>query len=211
MHIATDIGRRVELVSMDPHCANISIGLYKRETDGGPIGIVHSYSGRPGVSERLAFVSRAIRVLGGLEPAGEQRAVRFPCHMWHPAAAKRLFLESCKHDPVITLERRPLEAPDPRTEQTIRVQGLGKGTYRVDADGATEDVPSRSLAVAAALAKLAELETGEDPGVIRFACGHDHDALLGVLLVRAMNLRAALREEELSATRGVLVAPSAQE
>jgi hypothetical protein len=46
---------------------------------------------------------------------------------------------------------------------------------------------------------------------VSFPCGERHDALVGLLLVRAQNLRAALREEELTATRGILAAPSAQE
>ena len=62
-----------------------------------------------------------------------------------------------------------------------------------------------------ALAKLAELTTSEeDETLVAFACGEAHDALLGTILPRALNLRQALREEELTASRGVLVAPSAQ-
>jgi hypothetical protein len=72
-------------------------------------------------------------------------------------------------------------------------------------------VPSRAPAIASGLAKLAELTAADDDTtVVTFPCGEPHDALLGVLLVRALNLRQALREEELKASRGVLVAPSSQ-
>jgi hypothetical protein len=47
--------------------------------------------------------------------------------------------------------------------------------------------------------------------VVAFPCGAEHDALIGLLLVRAQNLRAVLREEEMQSTRGVLSAPSAQD
>jgi hypothetical protein len=211
MAILLDIGRRVELVSMDAHYEDISIGLYRRESADGPVAVVHSYSAKQGTGERLNYLARALTVLGGLEPGERDVEAHFPCRTWHAAAAKRLFLEACKHDPAKPLAPRPLETADPRSEQTIRVESLGKGTYRVHAIGATEETPSRAPAVAAGLAKLAELEPSDDPAVVGFPCGWAHDELLAVLLVRAMNLRAALREEEMSASRGVLVAPSAQE
>ncbi len=66
--------------------------------------------------------------------------------------------------------------------------------------------------LAAGLAKLGELTIDpEDPTVVRTPCGAPHDDLVGMLLPRAINVRAALRELEESAARGVLVAPSAQE
>jgi hypothetical protein len=34
MRIRTDLGQRVELVSMDPNCHDISVGLYRKETLG---------------------------------------------------------------------------------------------------------------------------------------------------------------------------------
>jgi len=45
---------------------------------------------------------------------------------------------------------------------------------------------------------------------VTFSCGQAHDALVGLLLVRALNVRAVLREQEMTASRGVLSAPSAQ-
>jgi hypothetical protein len=47
--------------------------------------------------------------------------------------------------------------------------------------------------------------------VFEFACGHDHDALVGMLLPRAVNVRDTLREEEQIAARGLLTAPGSGE
>lgn len=200
-----DIGARVELVSMDARFEEISIGLYVR--DGA--GLVHTYSPKPGACERIRFVTGAMAALGGLEPDGDR--VRFPCGVWHAAAARRVFLEACKLDPAATPAPLPLEVADRKSGQTIRVRSLGSGAYRIEADGATAEIPSRAAAVARGLARLAELEPADDPEAIRFACGQPHDALVGLLLPRALNVRAALREEEATATRGVLVAPGALE
>src|SRR5713101_4640645 len=123
MRVLTDIGRRVELVPMDPHLSDISIGLYCKETTDGPLGIVHSYSGERGVDERIAFVAKAMTVLGGMERVDDSGCkVRFPCRTWHAAAAKRLFLEACKHNPSVALAPRPLEVPDTRSEQVIQIE-----------------------------------------------------------------------------------------
>ncbi|MCC6222050.1 MAG: hypothetical protein IT201_00995 [Thermoleophilia bacterium] len=200
-----DIGARAELVPMDAQFEEISIGLYVR--DGA--ALVHTYSPKPGARERISFVTRALSVLGGLEPDGER--VRFACGAWHAAAARRAFLEACKVDPAAPLAAWPLELADRKTGQTIRARSLGSGLYRLEAEGATAQTASRAPAVARGLAKLAELETGDDPETVRFACGRPHDALVGLLLPRALNVRAALREEEAKATRGVLVAPGAPE
>ena len=54
------------------------------------------------------------------------------------------------------------------------------------------------------------MEATEVPNEAYFACGHDHDELVGLLLGRALNVRAAMREAEAAAARGVLAAPSAQ-
>jgi hypothetical protein len=150
-------------------------------------------------------------VLGGLETVeGERAAVRFSCPGWHEAAIRRTFLEACKLDPA-TVEARPLEIGDGKTGLTIRVESLGAGVYRVRADGEAEDREDRARAVANGLAKLAELERQEDDAIVSFACRTAHDSLVGLLLPRALNVRAALREEESASSRGVLVAPSAQE
>lgn len=58
------------------------------------------------------------------------------------------------------------------------------------------------------LAELAVLE-GESTQV-EFPCKASHDALIGLLLPRALNVRAILREEESAGGRGLLAAPSQQ-
>lgn len=197
---------------MDRHFHDISVGLYVRDTGGEPVGTVHSFSGRDGVRERLEAIASTVATLGGLEVREDGVSLRFPCSTWHGTAAKRLFLEACKQDPAEPLEPKPLEAPDSRTEQRIRIEPLGDGAYEVIAEGVAEGEQSRAPAIARAMAKLAQLEADEgERAIVRFPCGQGHDELIGLLLVRAQNLRAVLREEEMKASRGVLAAPSAQE
>lgn len=70
----------------------------------------------------------------------------------------------------------------------------------------------RVTTIARGLIRLGEMEeVADQPNQVRFGCGHSHDALIGLLLVRAPNVRAAVREAEAMASRGVLSAPSSQE
>ena len=202
-----DLGRRIELFSMDPHCHDISIALYERDGGEGAFA-VHSYSHRPEAAARLDGVAAAMRGLGGMAAGDGPREVRFACGAPHRLAVRRLFVEACKTPSDSKVAPRAMEVVDKKTGQTIGVRGAGGGRYRVSGDG---DDPRRVLAVARGLVRLAEMEAvdGADDG-IAFACGHPHDPLVGLLMVRALNLRAVMREIEMQAARGVLAAPSAQ-
>jgi len=207
-----DLGRRVELVSMDPQFHNISIALYRQDTGGSPTFGVHSYSGREGSQQRLDFVVRAMTLLGGLEVVpNETHKLRFPCRAEHLLACRRVFLEVCKLDPALPIEKRPLTILDKKSNRTITATSLGSGVYHLTANGEETDKANRIAAVANGLAKLGQMQASDSNGDrVAFGCGQSHDALVGLLLIRALNVRAVLREQELAAARGVLSAPSSQ-
>jgi hypothetical protein len=207
-----DLGRRIELVPMDPHFHNISIALYRQERSDGPVFLVHTYNKREGAGTRVEFVARAMSLLGGLEAvAGETRKLRFPCHAEHQLACRRVFLEACKLDPALPVAPRPLQILDKKSNRTVTVTSQGNGVYVLSADGDELDRAARIGAVANGLLKLGQMQvgvSGDDSAA--FTCGQAHDFLVGLLLVRALNVRAVLREQEMTASRGVLSAPSAQ-
>jgi hypothetical protein len=207
-----DLGRRIELVPMDPRFHDISIALYRQESSSGPVFQVHSYSSREGASQRLDFIVQAMALLAGLEhvPA-EACKLQFPCRAGHLSACRRVFLEACKVDPGHPVEPRPLQILDKKSNRTVTVVSRGKGAYILEADGVELDKANRVAAVANGLVKLGQMQPGVGgDGSVAFECGHTHDPLVGLLLVRALNVRAVLREQELTASRGVLSAPSAQ-
>ena len=210
-HIA-DLGRRIELVSMDPHFHDISIGLYRRPSaEGGSEFLVHTYAGLEGAAERIGFVAQAMRTLGGMETSVGPHTVRFPCGDEHARACKRVFIEACKIPPGAAPEARPLSIYDKKCEHTIEVTSAGGGAYALDAAERDEVTERRIGAIGGGLIKLAEMEAlSDNHHRVAFGCGHAHDALVGLLLVRALNVRAAVREQEMAAGRGVLAAPSAQ-
>jgi hypothetical protein len=203
---------RVELVGMDPQCGDISVALYKRTAVDPPVGVVHTYSEHTGAAERVERIAEAMRVLGGLGDGGEGAAVvSFPCGTWHANAAKRIFLEAVKADQMQPVEARPLVIVDRKTGQTITADALGGGRYRLLAEGVEEGVPSRAVTAGRGMRKLAQLPDSDDDIAFAFDCGHDHHALVGMLLPRAVNVRDTLREEEQIAARGLLTAPGSGE
>lgn len=205
-----DIGRRIELLPMDAHFCDISIGLYRQENAQGTVFRVHTYSQREGARARIDSVNRAMRILGGMEETPEGLS-RFPCGATHLLAAKRLFLEACKQGIDGDVSARPLTILDKKSGLHISAIARSDGAYQIAADRDEKGADRRIRLVAGGLAKLGELEKvkgAEDR--VRFNCGVAHDALVGILLVRAPNVRSVLRELEQAASRGVLAAPSAR-
>ena len=210
-----ELGERLELVSMDPHFHDISISLYRSTGEGGASGfLAHSYSGKEGAAERLGFVMRAMAAMGGLGPAaGQPDRLAFACGAEHKAAVKRLFLEACKRETGADIEVQPMRIYDKKNDLTIAATAVGGGRYRIAAiDGEGNDKAAQRVdGVTRGLVKLAELEAGANAGEAQFPCGAAHDELVGLLIGRALNVRAAMREAEAAAARGILAAPSAQQ
>ncbi len=212
MGLTIDLGRRIELVPMDLHFHDISIALYRREGVAGLEVLVQSYSRRAGTQERLEFIAEAMTILGGMELLpGESLGLRFPRGSDLPVAARRVFLEACKRPTGEEAVPRPLTIFDKKSQSQVQVASLGSGLYEVTLEAKGERASRRSGAIAAGIAKLsgAGLVEGH-PAQVALPNGQSIDALVGLLLVRALNVRAIVRQEEAAASRGVLSAPSAQ-
>lgn len=205
-----ELGNRIELLSMDKNCHDISIGLYELVApDGVPEYLIHCFSQKGDVAPRLKFIAEAMKALGGMESTAAGR-LRFACGGAHRLACKRLFLEAGKLASDAALEAKPLGIHDKKSGFEIAVDGGGAGTYNVAATGDGDGHERRAKAVAGGLRKLAEMEETDAEAGAAFACGQAHDQLVGLLLARALNVRAVLREENMAAAQGVLAAPSAQ-
>ncbi len=196
-----ELGRRVELVSMDPHHQDITIALYQQKRDDAFEYLIHTYSTKPGAADRIEFLGLAAATLGGMQRIGDR--LRFTCGAEHLAAARRLFLEVCKlpTNPGTVLPR-PLHIFDKKCNAEVHVHPNGAAGFQIHAETADN---ARLDAISAGLKKLGQLNDQ-----LAFDCGLPHPELLGLLLPRALNVRAILREEEMASTRGVLAPPSAQ-
>ena len=217
MRRIVDIGRRIELIPIDPHFHDITIGLYRQQITDATMGNdfpafrVHTYSQFTGATERIEEIVQTMQILGGMLKTPEG-LLYFPCKNPHEAACRRVFLEACKLASNTHTEPRPLNILDRKSQLTITVDSIGKGIYQVRANGEGRGAARRISAIAGGLMKLGEMENVETDAkdTVAFACGHSHDALIGLLLIRAPNVRVVLRQEEMGASRGVLSAPSQQ-
>ena len=207
-----DLGRRIELVAMDKHCQDITLGLYEQADDYGTSFLVHTYSPREGAATRAGFVSRAMAVMGGMESdRSHDPKLRFSCGKPHRVACRRVFLEAAKLATDAPLEARPLQVFDKKQRKTIHVTGLGEGEYLARTAGGAGAQDRRAAVAVLGLVKLGDMEAVPDTSDrVRFRCDTSHDAALGLLLTRALEVRAALREIQNQAARGVLAAPSSQ-
>ena len=208
-----DLGRRVELQSMDKYCENISLGLYERHTEAGPRYLVHTYSSLAGAEARVAYLTDALRKVVGLEDADDTPGwLKFSCGGSHLKALQRVFLDACKLETGAPLDPKPMTAHDKKADCEMTVESLGEGRYQIRAAVDQPQAVKRAAAVAKGYVKLCEMElTSEENHEVAFTCGGGHDALMGMLLFRAQNVRASMREEESAASRGVLAAPSQQD
>ncbi len=211
MASVVNIGRRIELVPIDPHFKDITIALYQQEFESRAVFRVHTYSRFEGADKRIQEVAHAMQILGGMLQSSDG-LLYFPCGDRHEAACRRVFLEACKIAPDASVQPRPLNTLDKKSKLTITVDSVENGIYNVRSNGEGRSAERRVTAIAGGLAKLGEMNIAKDnaSNAVAFPCGQSHDALVGLLLVRAPNVRVILREEEAVAGRGVLSAPSQQ-
>lgn len=206
-----DLGQRIELHSMDPHCHDISLGLYQREVDGEARYLVHTYSSIPEAAERAVFLSQVLVVKLGLESIPDAPEwLRFGCQEQHPRALKRAFLDLCKMSNDSALAVKPLVAFDKKAGGNLEAIAEGQGVYRIAPEKDDAVGKKRAAALVRGFAKICEMET-HDGNRVSFSCQVDHHALIGQLMYRAQNVRASMQEEEMAASRGVLSSPSQQE
>lgn len=217
MRRIVDIGRRIELIPIDPHFHDITIGLYRQQTTDTATGkdfpafLVHTYSQISGATERIEEIIQSMQTLGGMLQTTEG-LLYFPCQDNHEAACRRVFLEACKLAPNTPAEPRPLNILDKKSQLTITVNATEDGIYQVTAGSEGRGAARRIAAIAGGLMKLGEMESIEtdNKDTVAFACSQSHNELIGLLLTRAPNVRVILREQEMDAARGVLSAPSQQ-
>ena len=204
-----DLGRRIEIVPMDVRFHDITVALNCQLHNEAPTFVVHTYSRIEGFKDRIASIVNAMQVLGGMELTSDGR-LQFSCEGGHELACRRVFLEACKFSSNEPIEPRPLSILDKKSGLNITITSAGAGVYDVGADGDAKSKERRISAIAGGLIKLGQM-VDEKVDRVSFACGQPHDALVGLLLVRAPNVRAIMREQETASSRGVLSAPSQQE
>lgn len=200
------LGSCLELVSLDPHFHDISVGLYSKDGT----FTVWSYNQTPGIEGRIEKIRGQLVALGGLEPlAGTTDQTRFACGTTHRRALKFLIMQAVEKDPDYKLSEVGIK--DLRSPLMLNVHGRekdGRWHYTVTGEGEAPNAAGRLRAVTGGMVRYGDMEK-VDEGVV-FPCGARHDKLAKLILPYARNVtgvetmldEAALRGQMTTGTLG---------
>lgn len=199
--IIEEYGQCLELVPMDPHFHGISVGLYLK--DG--VCTLWSYTGKPGLEERITTIRDQFVALGGLTPVdGTHNQIKFLCGGLHLRALRFLLAQAVGKSPDFSPEGDGLSIRDTRTKLTLNVSGketTERYVYGLSATGEATSIPARLRMVVAGFVRYGEMEKVGDAEVA-FPCGQRHDRLMGILMPYSRNISAVEDMMEADAMRG---------
>ncbi len=201
-------GQCLELVSIDPHCNDITVALYSKQG----VLTVWTYSRKPGVEDRIRAIRNQLIALGGLAPMpGTDNQAKFPCGTFHRRLLKFLMMQAVEKPPNYTVPGGEMTIKDTKTPLTLTVLGEkieDRWIYQLSATGEAPNLPLRLRAVVAGFMRYGEMEKVGDTAV-SFSCGHRHDQLVRVLLPYSRNISAVEDMMETAALRGQLTTGTA--
>ena len=196
-----ELGDCLELVPMDPHFGNISVGLYYK--DG--VCSVWSFSRADRVSERLREIRDRMAQLGGVQPVeGRDNQFIFPCGILHMRPVKFLLTQSVTKARDFAQPGGPMTIKDSKSDLTLRLTGVeteGCYAYEVSGEGDARNPSLRLRMVVAGFMRYGEMKKVGDTRVA-FPCGWRHDELARLLLPYSRNISAVESMLEAEATRG---------
>lgn len=195
------LGQCLELVSMDPHLNNMSVGLYVK--DG--LCTVHTFSKAEGVNDRLRQIRDQMVRLGGVSPVeGSDRQFILPCGQIHKRPLRFLLTQSVGKSPDYAHPTGDMSIKDSRSDLMLYAnghEGDGQYVYQVSAEGEHNNPALRLRMVVAGFLRYGEMNKVSDTEVA-FPCGQRHDPLMRLLLPYSRNISAVETMMDAEALRG---------
>ena len=199
-------GQCLELVPLDRHFYNISVGLYVKEG----VCTIWTYSHREGVENRIREIRDQMMALGGMEAMeGSDNQVRFPCGLLHERTLRFVMSQAVGKAPDYAPSQGELSIQDSKSALTIRAQLSDESedridntaVYNVSLEGEARNTAMRLRMVLAGFTRYGEMQQVGESGVA-FACGMPHDALMRVLLPYSRNISSVETMMAAEALRG---------
>ena len=193
-------GQCLELVPLDKHFHDISVGLYVKHG----ICTIWTYSRREGVAERVRAIRDQMIALGGMEAIeGTHDQLRFPCGELHQRTLRFLVAQAVGKAPDYAPPEGAMFVRDSKSELTIHInpEGPDKSIYQVSLVGESNNAALRLRMVLAGFSRYGEMEQAGESGVA-FSCGHKHDALMRILLPYSRNISSVETMMAAEAMRG---------
>ncbi len=183
------LGRCLELVSMDPHFNDVTVGLYYQ----GNLVTVWSFSAIHGIEKRIEQIRDRLVALGGLKPVeGTHDQAVFPSETIFERPLRFLFTHAVEKDPRTEPPSGPISAPDTKTRLTFSVAGkqTDEGfVYTVTAQGEAPRPQARIRAVVGGYVRYGECKR-VSPDSFVLPDKARHDQMARVLLPYARNVSA---------------------
>lgn len=195
------LGRCLELIPMDPHFQNISIGLYVQNS----ICSLWSFSQKDGVGKRIEGIRNQMVALGDLEPVHDaSNQARFPCGKVHQRPLRFLLSQATNKTPDFKHPSGNIAIQDSKSDLMLSATPKEKnGTwhYEIQGQGESKNASLRIKMVVAGFVKYGEMIKTSDTSVA-FECGKNHENLMRIILPYSRNISSVEGMMAAEALRG---------
>ena len=195
-----ELGHCIELVSIDHHFHNISVGLFIKNG----VLTISTYSTLEGVDARIEQIRDRCVLLGDVETVeGTTNQLRLTSDLQLDRALRFMFIAAVEKDPSVELPSGRITAPDTKTKLTFVVEGDeqdGQFVYTVSAEGEAERASMRIRATVGGFIRYADC-TRVDKDKFAFPDGRRYDKFARLILPLARNVSAVeaqLEQEEMT-------------
>ena len=189
------LGHCIELVSLDPHFNEVSVGLFVKEG----VLTISSYSVLNGIEDRIEQIRDRCAQLGDVEPVeGTTDQLRLISDLYLDRALRFMFIAAVEKDPSLELPVGRITAPDTKTKLTFVLEGAmedGKYVYSVSAEGQAERAEMRVRAVVGGFIRYSDCER-VDKNKFSFPDGKKYDNFARLILPLARNVSAVEAQME---------------
>lgn len=183
------LGQCIELVSLDPHFNDVSIGLFIK--DG--LLIIFSYSKIDGIEARIEQIRDRCVLLGDVEAVeGTSNQLRLINELQLDRALRFMFTAAVEKDPAIKPPSGRISAPDTKTKLTFVIEGEQVGdqyVYTISTEGEAERPERRVMAAVGGFIRYSGC-TRVDKNQFSFPDGKRYDNFARLILPLARNVSA---------------------
>ena len=194
------LGHCIELVSLDPHFHEVSIGLFVKNG----LLTISSYSVLDGIDARIEQIRDRCVLLGDVEPVeGTTDQLQLISDLYLDRALRFMFIAAVEKDPSAELPTGRITAPDTKTKLTFVIEGAmedGKYVYTVSAEGQVERAEMRIRAAVGGFIRYSDCER-VDKNKFSFPDGKKYDNFARLILPLARNVSAVeaqLEQDEMA-------------
>ena len=196
-----ELGSCIELISIDPHFHDVSIGLFIK--DG--VMTISTYSTIDGVEARIEQIRDRCVLLGDVEPVeGTTDQLRLTSDLYLDRALRFMFIAAVEKDPSQQVPTGRITAPDTKTKLTLVVEGAeenGQFVYTVSTEGEAERAYMRVRATVGGFIRYSEC-VRVDKDKFSFPDGKRYDKFARLILPLARNVSAVEAQLEASEMAG---------